>query len=452
MNNKNNQSDMKKIVLLSMLAVAALVSSVNVSAQGKYGKYGPDSTECLKYLSYYKGYFKQKNYDDATPNWRKAFKFCPPSANQTMLIDGATLLRNLINKNSKNAEYRKALIDSLLMVYDIRVKYYPKYAVTALNNKGVDMTNFVKDNNKLLYDKLKEIIDANKTKTKPTIFMFFLTASVELYKEGVLTAEDVINDYEKLMEYVAVLEASDPSEAVLKLKEDLGNIFISSKVASCENLIALFQPRFDADPNNLELSTNIVRMMSTTENCTDNELFVKAANTMHRLDPSSTSAYFLYRLYSTRDDVESAIKYMEEALGYTDLSNEQKGQYCFELAAFCYKNGKNAKAFESALKAVEFNSELAGKSYMLIGTIWGSQVCPGNEIEKRATYWVAVDYMLKAKNADPSLAEEANKYISQYASYYPQTAEAFMYDVTDGQSYTVSCGGMRATTTVRTQK
>jgi len=27
-----------------------------------------------------------------------------------------------------------------------------------------------------------------------------------------------------------------------------------------------------------------------------------------------------------------------------------------------------------------------------------------------------------------------------------------MYDITDGQSYTVSCGGMRATTTVRTQK
>ena len=50
------------------------------------------------------------------------------------------------------------------------------------------------------------------------------------------------------------------------------------------------------------------------------------------------------------------------------------------------------------------------------------------------------------------LEKEANKYISSYAVYYPQTADAFMYDVTDGQSYTVSCGGMRATTTVRTQK
>ena len=111
----------------------------------------------------------------------------------------------------------------------------------------------------------------------------------------------------------------------------------------------------------------------------------------------------------------------------------------------------NAKSFENALKAAELDPALAGKAYMLIGTVWGSQVCPGNEIEKRAPYWVAVDYMIKAKNADPTLAEEANRHISQYSQYYPQTAEAFMYNYNKGDSYTVSCGGMRAVTTVRTQ-
>ena len=60
--------------------------------------------------------------------------------------------------------------------------------------------------------------------------------------------------------------------------------------------------------------------------------------------------------------------------------------------------------------------------------------------------------MTKAKNADESLTEDCDNYIRQYRSYFPQTAEAFMYDITDGQSYTVSCAGMRATTTVRTQK
>ena len=48
--------------------------------------------------------------------------------------------------------------------------------------------------------------------------------------------------------------------------------------------------------------------------------------------------------------------------------------------------------------------------------------------------------------------DEANRMIAQYSKYYPQTAEAFMYNFTDGQSYTVNCSGMTATTTVRTQK
>ena len=72
---------MKKLII-TFLAIATL-GAVNVSAQGKYGA---DSAECIKYLSYYKEYFKQKNYDSATPNWREAFRICPPTANQTCKV------------------------------------------------------------------------------------------------------------------------------------------------------------------------------------------------------------------------------------------------------------------------------------------------------------------------------------------------------------------------------
>jgi tetratricopeptide (TPR) repeat protein len=143
---------------------------------------------------------------------------------------------------------------------------------------------------------------------------------------------------------------------------------------------------------------------------------------------------------------------MEEAINSADSDTETDAGYYFELAAFCYKNGRSAKAIESAQKVVDISDTYDGKAYLLMGTVWGTAPCSGNDIELRAKYWVAVDYMVKAKNADPALADEANNYIGQYSAYYPQTAEAFMYDVTDGQSYTVSCGGLRATTTVRTQK
>ena len=78
--------------------------------------------------------------------------------------------------------------------------------------------------------------------------------------------------------------------------------------------------------------------------------------------------------------------------------------------------------------------------------------CGGDEISSRAHFWVAVDNMRKAAAEDPSLADEANRMAAQFSRYYPQTADAFMYDLVDGKAYTVNCSGMSATTTVRTQK
>ena len=442
---------MKRIVLLISVAAIALLGSSKVSAQGKYG---PDSTECIKYLSYYTEYYKQKNYDAALPNWRQAYKYCPPTSRYSMLSDGTTLIRNLIQKNQNNPVDKEKLVDSLMTLYNQRVEFWPKYATSSLNNMALDMYNYMKDEPAKLLEGLTGVIEQTKSKTRPNIFLFQISTAVDLYKNGLLDPETVISIYETGVQYLGEITPKNDVEArsIEKTITDFESVFITSQVASCDNLITLFTPRYEADPQNLELSKNIVRMMSLTEGCMDNDLFLNAVQTVYTLEPSHTSAYYLYRLYSSRNDVDNAIKFIEEAVASEESDAAADANYLFELAAFSFKNGKNAKAYEAAQKVVELDPAMAGKAYMLIGTIWGSTVCGGNEIERRAPYWVAVDYMQKAKNADPALADDANNYIRQYSAYYPQTAEAFMYDVTDGQSYTVSCGGMRAVTTVRTQK
>ena len=442
---------MKRIVLLISVAAMALFASSTLSAQGKYG---PDSTNCIKYLSYYTEYYKQKNYDSALPNWRKAYSSCPPTARYSLLSDGTTLIRNLINKNQKNPVYKQQLVDSLMTIYNQRVEFWPKYAVSSLNNKALDMYNYMKDEPKKLYEGLTEVINATKAQTRPNIFLFQLNTAVDLYKNSLLDPESVINVYETAIKYLAEVTPKNDVEkrSIDKTVEDIESLFITSQVASCDNLIALFGPRVEANPGDLDLAKNVVRMMSMTEGCTNNDLFLKAVTTMYEKEPSHTSAYYLYKLYAGRNEIENAVKYMEEAINSEESDNTTDAGYLYELATFTFKNGNTAKAYTAAQKAVELDQTLAGKAYMLMGTIWGSVVCGGNDIEQRAKYWVACDFMNKAKAADESLAEDANNLIRQYAAYFPQTAEAFMYDVTDGQSYTVSCGGMRATTTVRTQK
>ena len=436
---------MKKTALI-ISAILMLMSGVSISAQENL------DPECIKYLSYYKEYYKQKSYEQALPSWRKAFSICPSKTRETVYTEGASLYRYLINKNRNNVIAKESYIDTLLMLHDMRAENYPKSKVTALNNKGLDMINYIQDDNKAIFEGCSAIIETNGAATKPQIFLFNLNAAVALYQEGSLGTEDVLEIYENAISNLEKIVAAAPTESNIKVKNDVENIFISSHVADCDNLIALFGPRYEADPQNLDLATKIVRMMGTTEGCTDNDLFLNAVTTMHSQNPTYVSAYNLFKLNSARGEYDKAVAFMEEAIASPDSDASTDGQYYYELAAYAIKSGKVAKAYEAALKAAELFPAYEGKAYMICATAWGALSCSGDEIARRAPYWVAVDYLNKAKAADPALAEEASSLVSQYAKYYPQTADAFMYGYQDGQSYTVACNGMRATTTVRTQK
>ncbi len=439
------------LIIVSVFASVLLGSSAVSSAQGKYG---PDSTKCIEYLSYYTEYYKQKNYESALPNWRQAYKYCPPTSRYNLLSNGTTLLKGEIKKYSANPIRKAQLVDSLLVLYDQIAQYWPKYAVSNLNKKALDMYNFKQGEPEFLYKEFTDIIEQTQSETSPNIFPIYMKIACDLYQEGDISAENVINAYENSVKYLGEKTPKNETEGRLIAKnlDDIEKLFIGSQVASCENLVELFTPRYEADPQNLSIAKTIVNMMIKTEGCTDNDLFVNAMQTWYELEPSHTSAYNLYKLYSSRGDVENAVKFMEEAIASEQSDADTDADYNVELAAFCYKNNNNARAVKAAQDAVELSDLYDGKAYMLLGTIWGSLVCSGNDIEQRAKYWVAVDYMNKAKAADETLAEDASNLIRQYSAYFPQTAEAFMYGVEDGQSYTVSCGGLRATTIVRTQK
>ena len=436
---------MKKFIFGFFAVAIAFASGSKAVAQ-------EDADSCRIYGSYYHEYFKQKNFDSALPNWRKAYKYCVPGTpgyKQTMLIDGQQLMRRLIAKNAANKEYKAALIDTLMTLHDLRINNFPKYQLTAVNNKGIDIANFYKGDNQKVFDGLEVVVSTLNENVKPSILINDLDAAIALYQDGKLDPEKVISTYQRNL---AIIKSVQPAqgqsqEDIDKVKADIEGLFINSKVASCENLIALFTPRFDADPDNVELATTIVKMMSNTEDC------VRATTSMHKNEPSAQSAYFLYRLNAAQDNIAAAESYLEEAVRLSaDSDPATAADYNLQYASFCIKNGHKAKAYEAALKTLDLDKSLAGKAYYIIGTVWGTTTCGGDEISRRAPYWVAVDYLQKAREADPSLADDCNKLIAQYRVYFPQTAEAFMYDITDGQSYTVSCGGMRATTTVRTQK
>ncbi len=440
---------MKRVKFIVTLMVA-LVATTSVFGQGRFGK---DSAECIKYLSYYQEYMKQKNIKEASPLWRKAISLCPPSANQSMLLDGMKIMRRDINLYQNNPIRKKELIDSLLLLHDLRMTYYgtPKYIGKAKINQATDMLTYIPDQEERVYKTLGDAIDIGGEDVTPSIVVRYMNYASELYKKGIILPEDVLSSYAKAEGAVAILEKQNPEENG-RLREDVENLLMLTGVASCDNLVSLFGPRYENNKEDKAVLESIITLLTSSE-CFQEDLFLHAVQSLNKVEPTHTNAYLLFKLYSIRNNTIEAIKYMYDAISNDGSTPEQDGNYYFELATFLYKKGvKPDEAVAAAKKTVELTPQLAGKAYFLIGSVWGSQKCEGNDVEKRAQFWIAVDYLVKAKNADETLMQDANVLIAEYSKYFPMQEDAFMFDIIDGATYTVSCGGLRESTRVRTQK
>ena len=75
-------------------------------------------------------------------------------------------------------------------------------------------------------------------------------------------------------------------EEAASAKAELEARFIQSGVASCETLLSILTPKFEAEPNNAELAGRIVKMLNVAEDCIKNDLYLKAVTVMHADNPS----------------------------------------------------------------------------------------------------------------------------------------------------------------------
>lgn len=466
---------MKRIAALVFVTLGVF-SAVNVFAQD--AKYGEHATECKQYISFYTDYYKQNDYDRALPNWRKAYSLCPATASSNLFLHGENLLRyELDNKQLTNIQ-REGIVDTLMLLFDQRSAAYPKTAVAQMNRKGLDALKYLPSESQKIVV-YKEVIAANGSATDPQIVYFYMQGIVDNYAAGKADPEVVLNTYDQMVnllgesakvneaELAALQEGSKDyeknrksleknAEAIAKSLVDVEDLFIASRVASCDNLIALFTPRYEADPDNIELIEKIVNMLNNAEECNKNDLYFATASKLYEKKPSYTAAYSLFRLNAGRDNVNEAIKYLEEAIAFEESDAEMDARFYYDMARYCSQNNRDSKAISAANQVIRLESDMetkkyTGKAYQLIGRTWAGFHCGGNEIERVAKYWVAVDYLQRARSFDSEIADECSRLINAYSAQFPQAVDAANYDIMGGQSYTVSCGGMSATTTVRTR-
>ena len=450
---------MKKMCTFWFIVGAFITSVPTLMAQSSKFASASDSVECMQRLSFYREYVKSGDNMSAVPSWRIALAVCPRTVNQLLFFDGQQIVKTLLNQSGNTPEHRAELIDSLMLMYDIRIQYYPSNqsgpygnAISALTNKVFDMGVYLPNAKEEQLAESERLLEMAGESTSLRILVNYMELVGTLYAEGKRSAEEVMDAFSRLSSILDVQERANPeNEEILSIRQMIENYLLSTGVATCENLIALFTPRFEANPDDLELVGKIASML-TYSDCTSSDLYLQAVTALNRLAPSYQTAFYLSKVHASKGEFDMAIKYLQEAIDSPDIPAVEKGKCLIDQGVIYYKLNNSTRAMAAANAAIGASVASRAKAYMLIANVWASQRCGENDIEKRAPFWVAVDYLAKAKAADPSCAAEADKLAAQYRGYFPLQEEAFMYDLVEGSSYTVICGSLRETTTIRTRK
>ena len=432
---------MRKLIVLTIIGfIFNSASALTIPAAGSTEN---DSIECLKNISVYRQFVKQKSYEDALIAWRWAYLNCP-KVSKNPYVDGPKLFKYLIKKAKDDKALKVALVDSLMTLYDRRINFFGQEGYV-LGLKGADMLKLKPQAMDEAFTILQQSVQQQASKSKASALLAYFTAADKKRKANTLSKQEVLDIYAEVSAHIDynISKGGKSQKYYVQALEKIEKLF--TPLASCEELISLFDAKFAQTPEDVALLKRITKTLSKKE-CTDAPIYFSASAKLHELEPSAFSAAGMGKLSIKKKAFSEAVSYYKKAIEIAETEVE-KASYYYSLSEAYLKSGSLQTARSNAYKALEIRKDW-GKPFILIGEIYaaarGEKSCCKNEFEQKLVYSLAIDKFLKAKSVDPSFNDIANKKIAKYSVYLPTTDDAFFYSkedrkITEGSAYQFGC-------------
>ena len=417
-----------------------ILSSLEISAQSKYGK---DEQACKENVSVFREYCKQKNYEDALNPWRWAYTNCPASY-ATIYKNGPKIIKAQIKKYPEN---KNEYIDTLMMIFDQRIKYGFGKEGYILGLKGYELFFVDKNRAEEAYQILKTSINMDNNTSSVQAVYAYMKAIIHLQKKGIKSKEDVLSAYSIVSEIVDynIKNQSKTTKNFIKYSEKIEDMF--TPYANCEDIISLYSEKFQTSKEDIDLLKRIEKILTEKE-CVKNQLYLDLLSILKDLDESYdyqiklASALFANGYFLKSSNIYNKI------LQDHDLEENLKARTMLDYANSLRMEKKYSQAISQTIKALQIKPDW-GEAYLLQGNIYvsGAKSC-GNDFEQTTVYWIAVDCFVKAKS-DDKVKDIAVKSINTYSKYFPNKETCFFNGVQSGEKYTIGCW-INKTTLART--
>jgi len=440
---KRTASTILTVLLLSVFSFA-LQAQKGIETGTPFGR-GEDSTRCLRNTSLYSTYYENKDYNMAVQFWRPVFTECPGSSKNTY-IKGETMFKDFFRKTGN-----KAYIDTVLMILDQRTKYFNEEPANNLR-KAFALYEFGGNDPvyaRQCYDLIKGVMDHSPQSFDHTYSSLYMAITAKCYALKLIEAPEVITAYSNSMKVVDNQLARKPGDPrFMEARKNIDAVFRSSGAASCENLEHLFTAGVENNPGDTAMLRKVITLLTET-GCRDSELYYKTATNLYRSDPSASSAAQLAEMNLARKKYNEANKYYTEAIDL-ETDSKVKSGLLTKLATLELTSDSKQAARDFAKAAYSLDPTNGNALFIVAESYAGARI--GEAFENQTVYWVVVDYLVRAKNTDPTLKEQVDERIAIYSRLFPTKEEAFFRSlVEEGAPYQVG-GWINESTTVRFRK
>ena len=458
---------MKKIGLidLAFLTATGVYAQKGVEDGSRYG-HGQDSINTLKNISIYSEYYKTNSFKEAyEQGWKEVFRDAPLASVNTYNY-GIKILQNLYNdaKKAKDEALMAQYSDELFQVFEQRIKYLDELNAIAKNkvtegelygqyghayriyNPKVSISK--------AYELLRKAVDLGKGRTQYYVLDDLMAVSSQRYmnkKDNDEYREALIQDYLDCASYIDEFLALQTEDKIIeqatKVKENIDGHFVKSGAADCESLQGIYGPKIEANKDNLEYLTKVVKIMQMFE-CNSSDAYFAASEYAHAITPSARTAKALGALYyKQRDDTDKAIEYYNQAIELDDDKNSIAGTYY--LMATLYFAKDNYDRSRTCLQKCIQNNPNRGDAYILMAQLYAVKHDWSSEPAlNRCAYFAVIDKLEQAKKVDSSVSAKANELISSYKKQCPQADDLFMLGYKVGDQIEIK-GWINETTTIR---
>lgn len=423
-----------------MLVIAIAFSTVATAwSQCKEIKWPEDKVKAEEAVAIWGDAIKQQHYRAATAPLQWMMNKAP-QWNTKLYVDATEVYDKLATKET-DASKKQALIDSLMIIYDLRIKNCGD-EVNVLNRKAFSNLKFnIQNKGKAaevltLFDKVYEISGTKVIDSNLDGYMTAIYGNWAQLKN--LTDDQILSRYDKLMSVVdakiKIAHDANKTAEVEKLKGIKAGIdekLTKMVPVTCDFVKKSMEPRFKQNPSDIELAKKMFFFM-TKDGCIEDPLWLQVAERIHADSPDYGLAVNMAKVYAKKGITDKAEVLAQEAATLAG-TQAQKVEALILHGDLLASRGNKSGARESYRKAIVADPS-SKEGFEKIGDLYMGSFSECSKkvslAEDRLVYIAAYEMYARSGNQQK---------MSQAKSQFPSVTELFELNWKEGETKKIEC-------------